>query len=172
VGDATLADRCRAPGSALSSAGHVVGVEDGNFGGAFEAAVPPIMVMYIQEIGRMLADCQTGRRTHCAHGPRWGDPRCRSRRPPDDRRHEGRQVGLDDRSGPMPGPPPPWGMQKVLCRFMWRHVRADGGGGGARPTWAFMLAPSMYTWPPWLVHRWRRSRGCLLRRHAVGGRDR
>ena len=22
--------------------------------------------------------------------------------------------------GPMPGPPPPWGMQKVLCRLMWQ----------------------------------------------------
>ena len=25
--------------------------------------------------------------------------------------------------GPMPGPPPPWGMQKVLCRFRW-HTSA------------------------------------------------
>ena len=22
--------------------------------------------------------------------------------------------------GPMPGPPPPWGMQKVLCRLRWQ----------------------------------------------------
>ena len=22
--------------------------------------------------------------------------------------------------GPMPGPPPPWGMPKVLCRLMWQ----------------------------------------------------
>ena len=25
--------------------------------------------------------------------------------------------------GPIPGPPPPWGMQKVLCRFKW-HTSA------------------------------------------------
>ena len=28
------------------------------------------------------------------------------------------------------------------------HVGADGGGE-VSPTWAFMLAPSMYTWPPY-----------------------
>ena len=49
--------------------------------------------------------------------------------------------------GPMPGPPPPWGMQKVLCRFRWQ-TSAPMSPGRQRPTWAFMLAPSMYTCPP------------------------
>ena len=49
--------------------------------------------------------------------------------------------------GPMPGPPPPWGMQKVLWRLRW-HTSAPMCPGDVRPTWAFMLAPSMYTWPP------------------------
>ena len=31
--------------------------------------------------------------------------------------------------GPMPGPPPPWGMQKVLCRFRW-HTSAPISPGG------------------------------------------
>src|SRR4051812_31857099 len=49
--------------------------------------------------------------------------------------------------GPTPGPPPPCGMQNVLCRF-----RCDTSEphlpGLARPTSAFMFAPSVYTWPP------------------------
>ena len=35
--------------------------------------------------------------------------------------------------GPMPGPPPPWGMQKVLCRFRW-HTSAPMCPGDVRPT--------------------------------------
>src|SRR5574343_975143 len=49
--------------------------------------------------------------------------------------------------GPMPGPPPPCGMAKVLCRFMWL-TSAPMKPGEVRPTWALRLAPSMYTWPP------------------------
>ena len=44
--------------------------------------------------------------------------------------------------GPMPGPPPPCGMQKVLCRFRWQ-TSAPIAAGRVRPTCAFMLAPSM-----------------------------
>ena len=44
--------------------------------------------------------------------------------------------------GPMPGPPPPWGMQNVLCRLRWQ-TSAPMKPGEVRPTWAFMLAPSM-----------------------------
>ena len=46
--------------------------------------------------------------------------------------------------GPMPGPPPPCGMQNVLCRLRW-HTSAPMWPGLVRPTCAFMLAPSMYT---------------------------
>jgi hypothetical protein len=35
--------------------------------------------------------------------------------------------------GPMPGPPPPWGMQKVLCRLRW-HTSAPMWPGLVRPT--------------------------------------
>jgi hypothetical protein len=35
--------------------------------------------------------------------------------------------------GPMPGPPPPCGMQKVLCRFKW-HTSAPMWPGLVRPT--------------------------------------
>mmetsp|Transcript_17459 Transcript_17459/g.66039 ORF Transcript_17459/g.66039 Transcript_17459/m.66039 type:complete len:206 (-) Transcript_17459:539-1156(-) len=48
---------------------------------------------------------------------------------------------------PTPGPPPPCGMQKVLCRFRWQ-TSAPIRPGEVRPTCAFMFAPSMYTWPP------------------------
>ena len=50
-------------------------------------------------------------------------------------------------TGPTPGPPPPWGMQKVLCRFRWL-TSAPKRPGRARPTMALRLAPSRYTWPP------------------------
>src|SRR5690606_33485534 len=49
--------------------------------------------------------------------------------------------------GPTPGPPPPCGMQKVLCRFRWLTSEPHLPGR-ATPTSAFMLAPSVYTWPP------------------------
>ena len=50
-------------------------------------------------------------------------------------------------TGPTPGPPPPCGMQNVLCRFRC-ETSAPNSPGAARPTSAFRLAPSTYTWPP------------------------
>ena len=44
--------------------------------------------------------------------------------------------------GPTPGPPPPCGMQNVLCKFRW-HTSAPTSAGEVSPTCAFMLAPSM-----------------------------
>ncbi len=44
--------------------------------------------------------------------------------------------------GPIPGPPPPCGMQKVLWRFRWQ-TSAPMSPGRQSPTCAFMLAPSM-----------------------------
>src|SRR5438046_5153392 len=49
--------------------------------------------------------------------------------------------------GPTPGPPPPCGMQKVLCRFRWL-TSAPNRPGRERPTSALRLAPSTYTCPP------------------------
>src|SRR5688500_49831 len=49
--------------------------------------------------------------------------------------------------GPTPGPPPPCGMQNVLCRLRW-ETSEPHLPGLATPTSAFMLAPSVYTWPP------------------------
>src|SRR5205807_4984742 len=50
-------------------------------------------------------------------------------------------------TGPTPGPPPPCGMQNVLCRFRW-DTSAPNRPGLAYPTSALRLAPSTYTWPP------------------------
>ena len=44
-------------------------------------------------------------------------------------------------TGPMPGPPPPCGMQKVLCRFRW-ETSAPNSPGLASPTSALRFAPS------------------------------
>jgi hypothetical protein len=44
--------------------------------------------------------------------------------------------------GPTPGPPPPCGMQNVLCRFKWQ-TSAPMNPGEVKPTCAFMFAPSM-----------------------------
>src|SRR5712692_1107851 len=60
--------------------------------------------------------------------------------------------------GPIPGPPPPCGMQNVLWRLRW-HTSAPMSAGRHRPTWAFMLAPSMYTCPPWA---WTISQICRI----------
>src|SRR6185369_117128 len=50
-------------------------------------------------------------------------------------------------TGPTPGPPPPCGMQNVLCRLRWQ-TSAPNRPGRASPTNALRLAPSTYTWPP------------------------
>src|SRR6059058_3677607 len=50
-------------------------------------------------------------------------------------------------TGPTPGPPPPCGMQNVLCRFRC-DTSAPNRPGLAKPTSALRLAPSTYTWPP------------------------
>src|SRR5262249_2993997 len=50
-------------------------------------------------------------------------------------------------AGPTPGPPPPWGMQNVLCRLRC-DTSAPKFPGLATPTRALRLAPSRYTWPP------------------------
>ena len=44
--------------------------------------------------------------------------------------------------GPIPGPPPPCGIQKVLCKFKWL-TSPPMSPGLDKPTMAFMLAPSM-----------------------------
>ena len=44
--------------------------------------------------------------------------------------------------GPMPGPPPPCGMAKVLCRFRWL-TSPPISPGFTSPTSAFMFAPSI-----------------------------
>src|SRR3954467_2659722 len=49
--------------------------------------------------------------------------------------------------GPTPRPPPPWGMQNVLCRFRW-ETSAPKRPGRASPTMALRFAPSRYTCPP------------------------
>src|SRR6266545_2519216 len=60
-------------------------------------------------------------------------------------------------TGPTPGPPPPCGMQNVLCRFRC-DTSAPNHPGRARPTRAFRFAPSTYTWPP---ASWTASQTCV-----------
>src|SRR3982751_6618400 len=101
--------------------------------------------MYTQEIGRMLADPKGRADT----GP-TGRPRRPSGWP-------GRNGARWARTaaGPTPGPPPPCGMQNVLCRFRC-DTSAPNRPGLAKPTSAFRFAPSTYTWPPaacTLAHR-------------------
>ncbi|MOA44304.1 hypothetical protein D3C78_1665630 [compost metagenome] len=93
------------------------------------------MAMYIQLIGKMLALPQGAALTALLFGSNPGTGttgwlatnglRCA-------------RIPI----GPIPGPPPPWGMQKVLCRFMC-ETSAPMSAGRARPTWALRLAPSM-----------------------------
>src|SRR5690554_1010543 len=100
----------------------------------------PIILMYIQLMGKILAEPQGAADmvplamlvlgTGCTGWPGKKGFKC-SATP----------------IGPMPGPPPPWGMQKVLCRFKC-DTSPPNLPGAATPTRAFMLAPSIYTWPP------------------------
>src|SRR5450830_1448776 len=93
------------------------------------------MLMYIQVIGRMLA---------LPNGAAHTAPSLRAMAAWPDR--NGLRCDLTP-IGPTPGPPPPCGMQKVLCRFRC-DTSPPKAPGAATPTSAFMLAPSMYTWPP------------------------
>ena len=52
-----------------------------------------------------------------------------------------RRRWLRTATGPTPGPPPPCGMQNVLCRLRC-ETSAPNWPGCARPTSAFRLAPS------------------------------
>src|SRR5437660_8215487 len=96
--------------------------------------------MYAHEIGRIEADPHGAAEITPtpASGPASATWPCR-----------GRNGARCDRTpiGPTPGPPPPWGIQKVLCRFRWL-TSAPNCPGNAKPTRALRLAPSTYTWPP------------------------
>ncbi len=50
-------------------------------------------------------------------------------------------------TGPAPGPPPPWGCEKVLCRLIW-ITSTPQSPGRVIPMIALRLAPSQYTCPP------------------------
>src|SRR5262245_54321041 len=69
--------------------------------------------------------------------------------PPADRGSPGRYGARCARTatGPTPGPPPPCGMQNVLCRFRC-DTSAPNRPGLAYPSNALRLAPSTYTLPP------------------------
>src|SRR5207237_5051958 len=45
-------------------------------------------------------------------------------------------------TGPEPGPPPPWGVENVLCRFRC-ITSTPKSPGRVLPTKAFIFAPSM-----------------------------
>src|SRR4051812_33473680 len=71
-------------------------------------------------------------------------------------------------TGPTPGPPPPCGMQKVLCRFKWL-TSPPNSPGAATPTSAFMLAPSTYTRPPCSCTSLHSSLTCISNTPCVDG---
>src|SRR5688500_261960 len=91
--------------------------------------------MYIQLIGRMLAEPKVAALTM---PPAASLPNALGR--------NGARCDFTAH-GPTPGPPPPCGMQNVLCRLRC-ETSEPHLPGFATPTSAFMLAPSVYTWPP------------------------
>src|SRR5690606_29261595 len=97
----------------------------------------PIMAMYAQEIGKIDADPYGAADTAPTPPSRVGvTPRSASGCP-------GRNGARCARTaiGPTPGPPPPCGMQNVLCRFRC-DTSPPNEPGRARPTRALRLAPS------------------------------
>ena len=91
----------------------------------------PIIATYAHEIGRIPAE-PYGAAATGPTGPRPGRKPARWAR---------------TATGPTPGPPPPCGMQNVLCRFRC-DTSAPNRPGRASPTSAFRFAPSTYTCPP------------------------
>ena len=102
----------------LEPLGDVIGVEDGDFVASVRPR-PPIMRIYIQEMVRMLAlpqgAAETGRRVELIALRRVCRVKGENGRP-------GRNCArcFATPIGPTPGPPPPCGMQNVLCRFKWQ----------------------------------------------------
>src|SRR4030095_753068 len=96
---------------------------------------PPIIAMYIHEIGRIDADPYAAALTAPSF---FESVRCPGR--------NGARCALQA-TGPTPGPPPPCGMQNVLCRLRC-ETSAPKWPGAARPTSALRFAPSTYTCPP------------------------
>ena len=70
--------------------------------------------------------------------------------------------------GPTPGPPPPCGMQNVLCRLRC-DTSAPNLPGRATPTSALRFAPSRYTCPPCSCTRAQISRIAPRTRRASTG---
>ena len=70
--------------------------------------------------------------------------------------------------GPTPGPPPPCGMQNVLCKFRC-DTSAPNWPGRATPTSALRFAPSRYTWPPFSCTTAQISRICSSNTPCVDG---
>src|SRR5690242_20022798 len=103
----------------------------------------PIMVMYIHEIGRIDALPKVAAET--MPPLRDSEPAPPAPLP----KGEGRKAARCDLTahGPTPGPPPPCGMQKVLCRLRCETSEPQRPGR-AMPHSAFKFAPSVYTCPP------------------------
>src|SRR5690606_39746006 len=97
----------------------------------------PIITLYIQLFGRRLAEPNVAADTI----PPLASPPL-----PNALGRNGARCDFTAH-GPTPGPPPPCGMQKVLCRLRC-DTSEPQAPGLASPTMAFMLAPSVYTWPP------------------------
>src|SRR5665213_187902 len=111
----------------------------------------PIMAIYIHEMVRMLAlphgAAATGPMCFLVGTSRC-DVRSSQRDDPTKREVNTGWLGKNETRcfatpiGPTPGPPPPCGMQNVLCRFKWQ-TSAPINPGEVKPTCAFMFAPSI-----------------------------
>src|ERR1700733_13408018 len=111
------------------------------------------MAMYAHEIGRMPADPYGAAATWAAGPAVIGTvPGC-----PVLAGRNGARCAFAA-TGPTPGPPPPCGMQKVLCRLRW-DTSPPRRGGDAPPAGGLGLAPSMEPWPP---DSWTRSATAVI----------
>src|SRR6266699_6237319 len=99
---------------------------------------PPIIAMYIHEIVRMLALPYGAAET----GPTEELPIADCQFPIEESAGRNGTRCFATPIGPTPGPPPPCGMQNVLCKFKWQ-TSAPKSPGRQRPTCAFIFAPSM-----------------------------
>ena len=152
VRDQARRARCRAPGSAARAAARRSWRSGSRPASRASRPSAPIIAMYAHEIGRIPAEPHGGTP---AMWPAGQERRARCAR---------------TATGPTPGPPPPCGMQNVLCRLRC-DTSAPNCPGLARPTSALRLAPSRYTWPPCSCTTAQTSRMLRLE-HAVRRRVR
>ena len=160
VGDEAVRRPCTAPGSARRSRrGDVVGRQRSRRRWRrAQARRRPSSAMYAHGIGRIAGrPVRRGRHRH--------RPALSSSVAADGRAGTARGARAPP-TGPTPGPPPPCGMQNVLCRLRWLTSAPNSPGPGEADERVEVGAVDVHL-AAGVVHQRRRSRAIVVLEHAV-----